>query len=44
MNERNTGDSTMNRKKIWTPPVLKTILLNSAKHGSHAGPDGGARS
>jgi hypothetical protein len=45
MNERKTGDSTMNSKKLWTAPALKAIALNSARtNPSHGGDGGGTKS
>jgi hypothetical protein len=32
MNERKTGNSPMNNKKVWTAPVLEVIFLNSAEN------------
>jgi hypothetical protein len=32
MNERKTGNSPMNTKKVWTAPVLEVILLSSAEN------------
>jgi hypothetical protein len=31
----------MNNKKIWTAPVVKVIVLNSAQHQARRGRDGG---
>ena len=39
MNEKKTGESPMNTKKIWTAPSLKIISLNSAKSGALSGTD-----
>jgi hypothetical protein len=32
----------MNRKKIWTAPIVKVIQLNSAQARFGSGSDGGA--
>jgi len=34
MNERKTVETMVNSKKLWTAPVLKAIVLNSARHTS----------
>jgi hypothetical protein len=41
MNERKTGNSPMNTKKVWTAPVLEVITLNSAENtATHSVTDG----
>jgi hypothetical protein len=44
MNERKTGDSPMNNKKIWTAPVLQVISLSSAASIGTVGAADGGRS
>jgi hypothetical protein len=36
MNERKTVDTMANSKRLWTAPVLKAIVLNSARHTTGA--------
>jgi hypothetical protein len=40
MTNDNLGGSSMNsKKKVWTEPVITTILLQAAKHGTQFGSD-----
>ena len=41
MNERKTGDSPVNKKKLWTEPVVKIIALGTARHETAINNDGG---
>jgi hypothetical protein len=41
MNERKTGDSPVNKKKLWTEPVVKIIVLGTARHETQVNNDGG---
>lgn len=41
MNEKNSMDSTVDTKKVWTAPVIETVELNSARHQNLIGSDGG---
>jgi hypothetical protein len=33
MNEKPLGESQMTNKRVWTAPVVKVILLNTARNG-----------
>lgn len=39
MTNNNLGGSSMNSKKVWTEPVITTILLQAAKHGTQINND-----
>jgi hypothetical protein len=40
MNDRMTGDSPVNKKKLWTEPVIKTITLGTARNQTQVNNDG----
>ena len=40
MNERKTGDSPVNKKKLWTEPVVTIVSLGIARHETQINNEG----
>jgi hypothetical protein len=40
MNERKTGDSPVNKRKLWTEPVITIISLGIARNETQTNNDG----
>ena len=43
MTERKTRDSSVNKKKLWTEPVVTIISLGIARHETQINNDGGGQ-